>query len=43
MGMDKKVLDGQVRLILLRKLGQADVVGDYSKHEFEATLREHFG
>lgn len=42
MGMDKKVLDGRVRLILLRRLGQAEVVSDYSKNEFEATLREHF-
>jgi 3-dehydroquinate synthase len=43
MGMDKKVLDGKVRLVLLRKLGQADVVADYGKAAFESTLREHFG
>jgi 3-dehydroquinate synthase len=43
MGMDKKVLDGRVRLVLLRGMGRADVVGDYSKQAFEATLHEHFG
>lgn len=43
MGMDKKVLEGKLRLVLLRRLGQADVVGDYSKAALEATLREHFG
>ena len=29
MGMDKKVMKGQIRLVLLRKLGQADIVSDY--------------
>jgi 3-dehydroquinate synthase len=43
MGMDKKVLDGRVRLVLLRGMGRADVVADYSKQAFEATLHEHFG
>jgi 3-dehydroquinate synthase len=43
MGMDKKVLEGKLRLVLLRRLGKADVVGDYSKEALEATLREHFG
>jgi 3-dehydroquinate synthase len=43
MGMDKKVLEGKLRLVLLRELGKADVVGDYSKAALEATLREHFG
>jgi 3-dehydroquinate synthase len=43
MGMDKKVLEGRVRLILLRQLGRADVVDSYPKSEFDATLREHFG
>lgn len=42
MGLDKKVLAGKIRLILLRKLGQADVVGDYSNEALEATLRAHF-
>jgi 3-dehydroquinate synthase len=43
MGMDKKVLDGRVRLVLLRKIGQADIVGDYPKQALEATLQHYFG
>ena len=31
MGYDKKVLDGKLRLILLRKLGEAYVTSDFSK------------
>jgi 3-dehydroquinate synthase len=42
MGMDKKVLDGRMRLVLLRKLGHADVVGDYSTAAFDATLHDYF-
>lgn len=42
MGMDKKVLEGKLRLILLRRLGQADVVGDYPKPALDDTLRKHF-
>ncbi|HEY4368469.1 MAG TPA: 3-dehydroquinate synthase [Steroidobacteraceae bacterium] len=43
MGMDKKVLEGKLRLVLLRKVGQADIVGDYSKQALDATLQAHFG
>jgi 3-dehydroquinate synthase len=43
MGMDKKVLGGKLRLVLLRRLGEAQVVGDYSVAALEDTLREHFG
>lgn len=42
MGMDKKVLDGRVRLVLLRALGKADVVGDYPPEALAATLADHF-
>ncbi|HEX5688541.1 MAG TPA: 3-dehydroquinate synthase, partial [Roseiflexaceae bacterium] len=42
MGMDKKVLDRKLRLVLLRKLGQADIVGDYSAAALEATLQHYF-
>jgi 3-dehydroquinate synthase len=42
MGMDKKVLEGRVRLILLRSLGKAEVVGDYPRATLEATLQHHF-
>jgi 3-dehydroquinate synthase len=43
MGMDKKVLDRRLRLVLLRELGKADIVSDYSSEALDATLREHFG
>lgn len=43
MGMDKKVLDRKLRLVLLRELGRADIVGDYPNEALEATLEEHFG
>jgi len=42
MGLDKKVLDGKLRLVLLRSLGKADVVSDYSGEAFAATLQTHF-
>jgi 3-dehydroquinate synthase len=43
MGMDKKVLKGKLRLVLLRKLGQADIVGDYPPEVLDETLRAYFG
>ncbi|MBB6092980.1 3-dehydroquinate synthase [Povalibacter uvarum] len=43
MGMDKKVLDRKLRLVLLRRLGQADIVSDYPNEVLEATLKQHFG
>jgi 3-dehydroquinate synthase len=42
MGMDKKVLKGQLRLVLLRKFGQADIVSDYEPEALTATLQAHF-
>jgi 3-dehydroquinate synthase len=42
MGLDKKVLDGKLRLVLLRSLGQADVVSDYSGEAFAATMQTYF-
>lgn len=42
MGMDKKVLKGQIRLVLLRKLGRADVVSDYPRQALLDTLQAHF-
>ncbi len=42
MGMDKKVLEGRVRLVLLRALGKADVVADYPTEALKATLAQHF-
>jgi 3-dehydroquinate synthase len=42
MGMDKKVLQGRIRLVLLRRLGEAVVTGDYPADALEATLARHF-
>jgi len=42
MGMDKKVLAGRIRLVLLKKLGQGTVSGDYPAEALQATLHEHF-
>jgi 3-dehydroquinate synthase len=42
MQMDKKVIAGAVRLVLLEKLGRAIVTVQYSKAALDATLAEHF-
>jgi len=42
MGMDKKVLAGRIRLVLLRKLGDGIVTGDYPADALQQTLRTHF-
>ncbi len=42
MRMDKKVLAGQVRLVLLDALGHAVVTSDYAQGALDATLREYF-
>jgi 3-dehydroquinate synthase len=42
MQMDKKVLAGTVRLVLLEKLGRAVVTGDYDRAVLGATLQEYF-
>jgi 3-dehydroquinate synthase len=42
MQMDKKVLGGAVRLVLLERLGRAIVTDQYPKAALEATLAEHF-
>jgi 3-dehydroquinate synthase len=38
MGMDKKVLSGKIRLVLLKSLGNACVTGDYPPEVLQATL-----
>src|SRR5579883_180959 len=43
MQMDKKVLAGNIRLVLLETLGRAVVRGQYPQEALEATLREHLG
>jgi 3-dehydroquinate synthase len=42
MQMDKKVLGGAVRLVLLEKLGRAVLTADYPQAALDATLAEHF-
>ena len=43
MGLDKKVLGGRIRLVLLRALGDAFVTGDYDDDALSATLAAGFG
>jgi 3-dehydroquinate synthase len=42
MQMDKKVLAGAVRLVLIEKLGRAVVTADYTQAALDATLTEYF-
>jgi 3-dehydroquinate synthase len=42
MQMDKKVVGGAVRLVLLEKLGRAIITAQYAKPALDATLAEHF-
>ena len=42
MQMDKKVLAGSMRLVLLEKLGRAIVTGTYPQTALDATLTEYF-
>ena len=42
MQMDKKVLTGTVRLVLLEEIGRAVVSGTYAKTALDATLTEYF-
>jgi 3-dehydroquinate synthase len=43
MRIDKKVQSGRIRLILLRKIGDAFITADYPEAALEHTLREYFG
>ncbi len=42
MRMDKKVLSGKLRLVLLERLGSGIVVSQYPQRALETTLREYF-
>jgi 3-dehydroquinate synthase len=42
MQMDKKVVAGTVRVVLLEKLGRAIVTDQYTKAALDATLKEYF-
>jgi 3-dehydroquinate synthetase len=41
--MDKKVLSGKLRLVLLEKLGRAVVTHTYPQSALDAALSENFG
>jgi 3-dehydroquinate synthase len=43
MGMDKKVLAGRIRLVLLEGLGAGVVSGDYPAETLRSTLEAYFG
>ena len=38
MAIDKKTLDGNIRLVLLRALGEAFITADYSPDKLQQTL-----
>jgi 3-dehydroquinate synthase len=38
MAVDKKVKKGIIRLILLKKIGEAEIVSDYTTAQLKATL-----
>ena len=42
MSMDKKVIGGQIRLVLLKGIGAAEVTADYPSHELIDMFREQF-
>jgi len=42
MAVDKKVLNGQLRLVLLKRLGEAVVTSDFPKEVLEATLSVNY-
>jgi len=43
MRIDKKVLGGRLRLVLLRRIGEAFVTADYPPEALTSTLAAHFG
>jgi 3-dehydroquinate synthase len=43
MQMDKKVRDGRIRLVLLKRLGSAQLDADYDAAALQAVLEESFG
>ncbi|RML23898.1 hypothetical protein APX70_01032, partial [Pseudomonas syringae pv. maculicola] len=38
MAIDKKVIDGRLRLVLLRQIGEAVITDDYPQEVLQATL-----
>lgn len=42
MSVDKKVLDGRIRLVLLKRLGEATVTDSFESRLLQATLEQHY-
>ena len=42
MGMDKKVVAGQIRLVLLERIGSGRITAEYAPHDLADFLREQF-
>ncbi len=38
MAVDKKVLDGQLRLVLLKAIGEAEVTSEFGLDQLKATI-----
>jgi 3-dehydroquinate synthase len=43
MQIDKKVQSGRIRLILMKKIGEAFITAEYSETALDRTLRKYFG
>ena len=43
MSVDKKAKAGRIRLVLLRKIGEAFLTGDYPDQLLDETLATYFG
>ena len=43
MSIDKKVMAGKIRLVLLQSIGSAEITADYPEAEFSALLAEQLG
>ena len=42
MAVDKKVKDGKLQLVLLKKIGEADVTSEFGPDQLEATLTSFY-
>jgi 3-dehydroquinate synthase len=40
MSVDKKAIGGEVRLVLMKKMGQAFISNDYQQHNLEQTIKD---
>ncbi len=40
MSVDKKAIDGEIRLVLMKKIGQAFISNDYQQHNLEQTIKD---